>query len=72
MSFLRWLTANGTIDAAQLGRLTKEWDEFRRGLAPLNVYDAAPRSYTQFVARKYPKEFIVYQAYLRLTQGTKI
>jgi hypothetical protein len=72
MTFLQWLTANGTIDAAQLGRLTKEWEEFRRGLSPLKTYDTAPRTLTAFVARKYPREFIVYQAYLRLTKGTKI
>jgi hypothetical protein len=72
MTFIAWLMTNGTIDAAQLGRLTKEWCQFRNGLAPLHTYDTQPRTLTAFVARKYPKEFIVYQSYLRLTKGTKI
>ena len=72
MTFVAWLMANGTVDAAQLGRLNKEWIEFGRNLTPVKTYDTQPRTFAQFVARQYPKEFIVYQSYLRLTQGTKI
>ena len=69
--FTLWLTDRGIIDTDEAKQLSIEWRQFRDGLAPLKVYDAAPRTLTAFVARKYPKEFIVYQSYLRLTQGTK-
>ena len=67
-TFTQWLMATGTVNAADLGRFRREWINFKAGLAPLSTYDNAPRTYAQFVARKYPRELIVYQSMRRLTQ----
>lgn len=67
-TFTQWLMATGVISDDEVFGLHMEYDQFQRGLAPLKTYDNAPRTFTQFVARKYPQQFIVYQTMRRLTQ----
>ena len=67
-TFPQWLLATGVLSDDMLDELYRD---YHAGLAPLSTYDTydtSPRTFTQFVARKYPREFIVYQAMRRLTQ----
>jgi hypothetical protein len=68
LTFTQWLLATGTISDDELTDLHRDFYEFHKGRAPLITYDTAPWTFTQFVARKYPREFIVYQSMRRLTQ----
>ena len=67
-TFTQWLMATGTLNDDMLDELHRDYYAFQKGLAPLSTYDTSPRTFTQFVASKYPKQFIVYQAMRRLTQ----
>jgi hypothetical protein len=68
LTFTQWLLATGTISDDELTDLHRDFYKFQSGLASLSTYDTSPRTFTQFVAKKYPREFIVYQSMRRLTQ----
>ena len=68
LTFPQWLLATGALSDDVHYELHRDYYAFQKGLAPLSTYDNAPRTFTQFVARKYPREFIAYQSMRRLTQ----
>jgi len=68
-SFVHWLRASGHVTASELGALLNEWTEYRAKNYDDDhkVFTTSPTSWDQFVASKYPKKVLAYQAYLRLT-----
>jgi hypothetical protein len=68
LTFTQWLMATGTISGDELTDLHRDFYKLQQSLNPLSTYDTSPRTFTQFVAKKYPREFIVYQSMRRLTQ----
>ena len=47
-------------------QLNIEWSRIKRGSTKHSVYTTAPTTWSQFVASKYPRKVLAYQAYLRL------
>ena len=66
-TFVHWLRASGQLTPGELGALVKEWSRVKPGSANHKVYTTAPTTWDQFVASKYPRKVLTYQAYLRLT-----
>lgn len=66
-SFVHWLRASGHVTPGELGALVKEWTEHRKKNTDHKVFTNSPVTWEQFVASKYPRKVLVYQAYLRLT-----
>ena len=65
-TFVHWLRASGQISAGELGALVKEWAEYRMKHPPSVNFTTGPTTWDQFVAGKYPRKVLAYQAYLRL------
>lgn len=63
-TFVHWLRASGQITVEELGALTGEWN--RSKPSGFKVYTTDPTTWDQFVASKYPRKVLAYQAYLRL------
>jgi len=66
-TFVHWLRASGQITPEELGALVKEWTEYRTEHPAHKVFTTGPVNWDQFVASKYPRKVLAYQAYLRLT-----
>jgi hypothetical protein len=66
-SFVYWLRTSGHVTAGELGALVKEWTEHRMKNSDHKVFTTGPTTWDQFVASKYPRKVLAYQAYLRLT-----
>jgi len=66
-SFVYWLRASGQITDDEVRQLSDEWSRAKPGSANHRVYTTAPTSWEQFVASKYPRKVLAYQAYLRVT-----
>ena len=66
-SFAHWLVTNGKVTAADLGTLNKEWNKTKANVMTYKTYTTAPVTWGQFIASKYPREVLAYQAFLRLT-----
>jgi len=69
-SFTHWLRTSGQITPGELGALTKEWTEYRTTHPTYKVFTTGSITWDQFVASKYPRKVLAYQAYLRLTGAT--
>lgn len=65
-SFVHWLRASGQITPGELGALVKEWNRIKHGSTDHKVYTTDPITWDQFVASKYPRKVLAYQAYLRM------
>lgn len=65
-AFADWLRTSGQITATELYTLTAEWNRIKSGAADYRVYTTEPTTWDQFVASKYPRKVLAYQAYLRL------
>jgi hypothetical protein len=65
-SFVHWLRASGHITPDELGVLVKEWTEHRMKKLDHKVYTTHPTTWDQFVASRYARKLLAYQAYLRL------
>ena len=65
-TFVHWLRASGQLDAGELGALVKEWSRVKPGSDRHQVYTTEPTTWDQFVASKYPRKVLAYQAYLRV------
>ena len=65
-TFVYWLRASGHISAEELGALTKDWANYRTDHPAHQVYTTGPITWDQFVASKYPRKVLAYQAYLRI------
>jgi hypothetical protein len=65
-TFVHWLRTSGQIADAELDGLAEEWVKYRKE-APKNInFTTGPTTWDQFVASKYPRKVLTYQAYLRL------
>lgn len=69
LSFARWLRTTGQITDREFLTLNDEWSRVRPKTSNHKVYTTGPVTWDQFLAGKYPRQFIVYQAFLRLTGG---
>ena len=65
-SFVHWMRSSGQISPGELGALTKEWSLTKPKGSDHKVFTTGPITWDQFVASKYPREVLAYQAYLRL------
>jgi len=65
-SFVHWLRTSGQIADAELYGLAQEWAKYRKEAAMNIGFTTGPTSWDQFVASKYPRKVLTYQAYLRL------
>lgn len=65
-TFVHWLRASGQLTGGELGALADEWGEVKKGADRHQVYTTGPTTWDQFVASKYPRKVLAYQAYLRL------
>jgi hypothetical protein len=65
-TFVHWMRSSGQISAEELGALVKGWSEHRTKHPAHQVYTTGPTTWDQFVASKYPRKVLAYQAYLRI------
>ena len=65
-SFVYWLRTSGQISDEDLRFLSNKWSRVKPGSANHKVYTTAPVTWDQFVASKYPRKVLAYQAYLRM------
>ena len=65
-SFVHWLRTSGQITDEEVNKLNSEWSRVKPGTADHKVYTTGPITWDQFVASKYPRKVLAYQAYLRL------
>lgn len=65
-TFVHWLRASGQLTPEELGALIKEWNRVKPGSDHHKVFTTGPITWDQFVASKYPRKVLAYQAYLRL------
>ena len=65
-SVVYWLRASGQITDNEGRQLSDEWSRVKPGSADHKVYTTVPTSWEQFVASKYPREVLAYQAYPRV------
>lgn len=63
-TFVRWLHTTGQISIEELGALTKDWNATKS--SGFKVFTTGPVTWDQFVASKYPRKVLAYQAYLRM------
>lgn len=61
-TFAGWLIKTGVIGYGDLGRLTKEWVEYRDS----RDWTERMLSFTTYLTRRYPDQWTAYQAYCRL------
>jgi hypothetical protein len=66
-TFARWLRITGRVTGDEMFALTGEWQRARMSYTEHKVYTTRPITWDQFLAGKYPRQFITYQAFLRLT-----
>ena len=66
LTFVQWLRTSGQMTPEDLGALIKEWSLIKSGSTDHKVYTTKPLTWSQFVASKYPRKVLAYQAYLRL------
>jgi len=65
-TFVHWMLSSGQISAEELGALTKGWVEHRTKHPPSVNFTTGPITWDQFVASKYPRKVLAFQAYLRI------
>lgn len=65
-TFVHWLRASGQISDDEVKRLNDEWSRVKPGSTDHKVYTTSPTTWDQFVASKYPRKVLAYQAYLRV------
>lgn len=65
-TFVRWLRTSGQITEDEVKQLNDEWSRVKPGSANHKVYTTGPTTWDQFVASKYPRKVLAYQAYLRM------
>jgi hypothetical protein len=65
-TFVHWLRTSGHITPDELGALVKEWTEHRMKNIDHKVFTTGPTTWDQFVASRYARKVLAYQAYLRL------
>lgn len=63
-TFVHWLRASGQISDEELERIHDEWNQIKP--SGFKVYTTGPTTWDQFVASKYPRKVLAYQAYLRM------
>lgn len=63
-TFVHWLRTSGQITDEDLRFLSNEWNQIKP--SGFNVYTTGPTTWDQFVASKYPRKVLAYQAYLRM------
>lgn len=63
-TFVHWLRASGQLTEEEIARLSREWNRIKPSM--FKVYTTGPVTWDQFVASKYPRKVLAYQAYLRL------
>ena len=66
-SFVHWLRTTGQITDDEVRQLSDECSRVKPGSANHKVYTTDPVTWDQFVASKYPRKVLAYQAYLRVT-----
>ena len=66
-TFVHWLRASGQIADAELDGLAEEWVKYRKEAAMNIGFTTEPTTWDQFVASRYARKVLAYQAYLRLT-----
>lgn len=62
-TFAGWLIKTEVITYGDLGRLTKEWVEYRDS----RDWTERMLSFTTYLTRQYPDQWTAYQTYCRLT-----
>ena len=65
-TFVHWLRTSGQITEDEVTQLNDEWSRIKGGSTGHSVYTTVPITWDQFVASKYPRKVLAYQAYLRL------
>ena len=65
-SFVHWLRTSGQITEDEVEKLHTEWVSTKRKNTNHKTYTTAPTTWDQFVASKYPRKVLAYQAYLRV------
>jgi hypothetical protein len=63
-TFVHWLRASGQISDEDLRLLSNEWNQIKP--SGFKVYTTGPITWDQFVASKYPRKVLAFQAYLRV------
>jgi hypothetical protein len=66
MTFGRWLVSTGQLDATTLGELSKTFTGRNLFRNAVKGFHTEPMSFTAFIAKELPHEFVIYQTYLRL------
>jgi hypothetical protein len=64
------LRTTGQITDREFLKLYDEWRTVRPAREEWRTYTTSPTTWDQFAARRYPSQFIAYQAYLRLIGAT--
>lgn len=65
-SFVHWLRTSGQISKSEVNKLNTEWIMTKLNGSDHKVFTTGPITWDQFVASKYPRKVLAYQAYLRL------
>jgi len=65
-TFVHWLSTSGQLTVDEVNQLNAEWSRVKSGSIDHKVYTTSPTTWDQFVASKYPRKVLAYQAYLRL------
>ena len=65
-TLVRWLHTSGQITDSEYFKLNDEWRRVKPGSAYHKIYTTDPTTWDQFVASKYPRKVLAYQAYLRV------
>lgn len=63
-TFVHWLRTSGQVTDEDLRSLSNEWSQIKP--SGFKVYTTGPTTWDQFVASKYPRKVLAYQAYLRV------
>ncbi|MEI2422534.1 hypothetical protein V6O07_19810, partial [Arthrospira platensis SPKY2] len=70
-SFSRWLRTTGQVTESEFMKLNDEWSRVKPGSADHKVYTTRPTTWDMFLASKFPRKMLAYQAFLRLTGAIK-
>lgn len=73
-TFGKWLRQTDQLDAATMGAHLKTYQAQSRdiSLGALRGFHMEPLTFTTFLAMTYPRKFLSYQTYLRLTGADTI
>ena len=63
-TFVHWLRTSGQMTVEEHVALIDEWNQIKP--SGFKVFTTGPTTWDQFVASKYPRKVLAFQAYLRV------